>query len=67
MGYDKVKAEVVPEFRDVFVALLTGLPLEFGVLLFELNALCRCNSNSSHHEALRMTFHAHIYIMFNIM
>ena len=37
MGYDTVvKTEVVFEFRDVSVALPTGLPLVFGELFFEL-------------------------------
>ena len=39
MGYDTVKTEqkqAVSEFRDVFVALLAGLPLVFVQLLFEL-------------------------------
>ena len=35
MGYDIVQTEAVSEFRDVFVALRTGLPLVFGELLFE--------------------------------
>ena len=35
MGYDIVQTESVSEFRDVFVALRTGLPLVFGELLFE--------------------------------
>ena len=35
MGYDIVKTEAVSEFRDVFVALRTGLPPVFGELLFE--------------------------------
>ena len=35
MGYDIVQTEAVSEFRDVFAALWTGLPLVFGELLFE--------------------------------
>ena len=35
MGYDIVQTEAVSVFRDVFVALRTGLPPVFGELWFE--------------------------------